>query len=80
VRAVQTCFACPSQWDAWTSDGTYLYLRYRSGHGTVQDKDNRVVASFTHGDEFAGHMGLREFCRRAGVGLASECGERVELL
>ena len=36
VRAVQTCVACPSQWDAWDADGNYYYLRYRSGHGSVR--------------------------------------------
>jgi hypothetical protein len=35
VRAVQTCQACPSQWDAWDADGNYYYLRYRSGCGSV---------------------------------------------
>lgn len=35
VRAVQTCTACPSQWDAWDADGNYYYLRYRHGHGEV---------------------------------------------
>nr|WP_241195874.1 hypothetical protein [Streptomyces sp. SID10362] len=33
---VQTCSAFPSQWDAWTSDGQYLYLRYRHGEGSVE--------------------------------------------
>ncbi|MER7766992.1 hypothetical protein [Kitasatospora sp. NPDC096140] len=36
VRVVQTCSACPSQWDAWTADGQYLYLRYRHGEGSVE--------------------------------------------
>lgn len=36
ARVVQTCTACPSQWDAWTTDGRYLYLRYRSGWGTAE--------------------------------------------
>ncbi|MFC9247427.1 hypothetical protein ACFT7S_26525 [Streptomyces sp. NPDC057136] len=36
VRVVQTCSACPSQWDAWTADGQYLYLRYRHGEGCVE--------------------------------------------
>jgi hypothetical protein len=36
VRVVQTCCACPSQWDAWTADGQYLYLRYRHGEGCVE--------------------------------------------
>lgn len=35
VRAVQTCTACPSQWDAWDEEGNYYYLRYRHGLGTV---------------------------------------------
>jgi len=35
VRVIQTCQACPSQWDAWDADGNYYYLRYRSGYGTV---------------------------------------------
>lgn len=35
-RVVQTCSAYPSQWDAWTADGQYLYLRYRHGEGCVE--------------------------------------------
>jgi hypothetical protein len=35
VRAVQTCQACLSQWDAWDLDGRYWYLRFRHGHGTM---------------------------------------------
>lgn len=30
ARVVQTCGGCPSSWDAWTTGGRYLYLRYRS--------------------------------------------------
>lgn len=36
VRVVQTCSAHPSQWDAWTAEGQYLYLRYRHGEGCVE--------------------------------------------
>ncbi|WP_187413133.1 hypothetical protein [Streptomyces sp. WAC01526] len=36
VRVVQTCSAQPSQWDAWTAEGQYLYLRYRHGEGCVE--------------------------------------------
>jgi hypothetical protein len=32
---VQTCEACPSQWDAKTEDGKYVYIRYRWGSLTV---------------------------------------------
>ena len=66
-RAVQTCFACPSQWDAWTVDGHYLYLRYRWGSGTVDDEDGTEIASFTTGDPYGGVMDLDEFAERAGL-------------
>lgn len=33
---MQTCSAYPSQWDAWTAGGQYLYLRYRHGEGCVE--------------------------------------------
>jgi hypothetical protein len=36
MRVVQACPAYPSQWDAWTADGQYLYLRYRHGEGCVE--------------------------------------------
>ncbi|GAA1245426.1 hypothetical protein GCM10009665_40360 [Kitasatospora nipponensis] len=36
ARAVQTCGGCPAQWDAWTTGGQYLYLRYRHGQGSVE--------------------------------------------
>ncbi|WP_280503832.1 hypothetical protein [Nocardia farcinica] len=36
VRAVRTCRAYPAQWDAWTEDGTYLYIRCRFGRLTVE--------------------------------------------
>lgn len=35
ARVVQTSTGRPAQWDAWTTDGQYLHLRYRSGYGTV---------------------------------------------
>ena len=36
TRAVQTCFACPSQWDMWDANGNQYYVRYRWGHGRIQ--------------------------------------------
>jgi len=33
MKAVQTCSACPSQWDAWDLDGNYWYLRHRHSRG-----------------------------------------------
>jgi hypothetical protein len=39
VRVVNTCVAAPAQWDAWTNEGQYLYLRYRHGIGRVEEHD-----------------------------------------
>ncbi|WP_255369534.1 hypothetical protein [Kitasatospora sp. MBT63] len=36
ARVVLTSPTNPSQWDAWTGDGQYLYLRYRHGVGSVE--------------------------------------------
>lgn len=35
ARAIQTTDCLPVQWDAWTGTGQYLYLRYRSGVGSI---------------------------------------------
>jgi hypothetical protein len=39
VKAVQTCMACPAQWDAWDSEGRFWYLRYRHAHGEARRYD-----------------------------------------
>lgn len=84
VHAVQTCAAVPSQWNAWTANGQYLYLRYRSGRGTVDTYDSPdwetwttppdgAIARFGEGFEtssYDGEIGLEEFCERAGLTLA----------
>jgi hypothetical protein len=82
VRAVQTCFACPSQWDGWDADGNYYYLRYRSGHGEIRqyrtenwsespvDEYIGTVASFTYGDMLDGSISLDGFAHLAGIALA----------
>lgn len=54
ARIVQTCEAFPSQWNAWTPDGQYLYLRYRSGRGSVDAFDNPDPA--TWGDWAQGNI------------------------
>ncbi|MFI6530262.1 hypothetical protein [Streptomyces uncialis] len=36
ARVVQICGARPPQWDAWTTGGQCLYLRYRHGEGTIE--------------------------------------------
>ncbi len=35
----QTCRLCPSQWDAWTDDGRYMYIRHRHGYLSVETAD-----------------------------------------
>lgn len=73
TRAVQTCYACPSQWDAWDQDDRYLYLRFRHGHGTARRRDDdgrRLVAEFSTDDQYDGVISLEEFARRAGFQLA----------
>lgn len=79
AKAIQTCTACPSQWDAWTTDGQYLYLRYRSGIGTVEqqpgpDPDtwdlgtDAVIAQFGE-PSMDGSISLQDFCAAAGLTL-----------
>jgi hypothetical protein len=31
TKIVNTCPGCPAQWDAWTSEGKYYFIRYRWG-------------------------------------------------
>jgi hypothetical protein len=78
VKAVQTCSACPSQWDAWDDQGNYWYLRYRWGEGTAQilsgpdaDISSDPELSFSYGDSLDGSISLHEFCYRAGIELVS---------
>lgn len=78
-RVVETCMACPSQWDAWTTDGQYLYLRYRHGIGSVEtqpsndsdtwDMDRPPLIEWDD-DTGNGDIGLDEFLEKAGLQLA----------
>jgi hypothetical protein len=84
ARVVETCAACPNQWDAWTTSGQYLYLRYRSGIGTVDAYDapgpdgwtvppDGRTARFEDCDEPpAIDIELDEFLERTGLRLASD--------
>jgi hypothetical protein len=87
VRTVRTCVACPSQWNAWTADGQYLYLRYRSGIGTADtytspdlDTWTRIpdgnVARFDTDDRHHSELDLDEFCDLAGLTLADDVDEQ----
>ncbi|MFD4660334.1 hypothetical protein ACFWP2_32480 [Kitasatospora sp. NPDC058444] len=85
TRVVQTCSACPSQWDAWTADGQYLYLRYRHGEGCVEwhpgpEADTETPESWNEGRSGllvewddgtkGGDISLEDFLAAAGLALA----------
>lgn len=76
IKAEQTCWACPSQWDAWTDEGRYVYLRYRHGYGSavyyddeITDHGRDVVKEFYYGDSLDGVISLEDFCIQAGIEL-----------
>jgi hypothetical protein len=80
VRANQTCYACPSQWDAWDADGSQYYLRYRHSYGSAErvrrgadewlDGGRReTVGEFETDETDGGVISLEEFCERAGLEL-----------
>ncbi len=78
VRAVRTCWVCPSQWSAWDADGNYWYLRYRWGTGsavTPSPGNPDTYLTFDTGDSLDGYIELDEFCRKAGLILALETEE-----
>lgn len=84
-RVVQTCVAAPSQWDAWTEDGHYLYLRYRHSQGRVEWHPSPDVDTWKttdpvlirwedprrDADDYVGNpmIELHEFLERAGLQL-----------
>lgn len=78
ARVVQTCWACPSQWNAWDVDGNYWYLRYRHGRGTAERQPSPDTGTWTNfppaifftneGTELAdGWISFEDFCRHAGL-------------
>lgn len=81
ARAVQTCGGRPSQWDAWTDQGQYLYLRFRHGVGSVtpypsedyEAWDPDVRPAIEWDDETAeGDISLEDFLAKAGMDLAPD--------
>jgi hypothetical protein len=71
VSLKQTCSACPSQWDAQTSDGRYVYIRYRWGMLRVDIAasreawvDERTTLCYVpHGDSMAGSLSTEDMKR-----------------
>jgi len=79
VKAIETCAAAPSQWDAWDLDGNYWYLRYRHSRGTAERqpgpdwqtwtlKEPNISFQAQEGDADA-WMDLETFYERAGLNL-----------
>ncbi|MDJ1137577.1 hypothetical protein [Streptomyces iconiensis] len=75
VRVVQTSSAAPLTWDAWTSDGQLLHLRYRFGVGTVTPHDaDEPATRFGRLSMQDREITLQDFCERAGLHLAPDPG------
>ncbi|MGW8703262.1 hypothetical protein ACWGOK_41225 [Streptomyces eurythermus] len=78
THAVQTGFGRPSQWNAWTDKGQYLYLRYRSGVGSVTayssadpeewDGNVKPLIEWADGTD-SGDISLADFAQRSGLTL-----------
>lgn len=65
-KVVQTCVACPSQWDVWDEDGVFYYIRYRGGRGTIlKDNYETLVFQWEGPDGLDGYISwaeLMELC------------------
>ena len=83
ARVIETCPACPSQWDAWDSDGQYWYLRYRHGRGTAERQPGPDISMWDNNSpqiDFDGEangmedgiISLEDFCRLAGLNLTPD--------
>jgi hypothetical protein len=87
ARVVETCSACPSQWDAWTATGQYLYLRYRFGIGTVDTYDSTDCETWTRPPDgevarfgessLDGDINLADFLQATGLQLAPDAEVRT---
>lgn len=80
ARVVQTTCCVPVQWDAWTTEGQYLYLRFRQGHGSVTpypsndwenwDLNTQPIAEWDDGT--GGYdIALDDFLARSGMQLGT---------
>jgi hypothetical protein len=81
VRAVQTLDSCPSEWDAWDSEGNYWYLHYRFGWCTAERQPGPDTDTWSESPpalsfnmsaergEYDGEIDLEDFCELAGIEL-----------
>ncbi len=42
AKLVQTCEACPSQWEGYTDENEKVYIRYRWGYLSVEIDDKEI--------------------------------------
>ena len=69
TKLIQTCNACPSQWDAWAEDGTYYYIRFRHGYLSVNSGDVDGPEVFCYADDRMadGYMEAQEMLELTGM-------------
>ena len=69
----QTCFACPSQWEGRTTDGRFVYVRFRHGRLSVGIANTFFEAIRQedyvdmHGDHLDGFITTEEMLDRTGM-------------
>lgn len=70
VRIEQTLDFCPSEWDAYDSDGDYYYIRYRYGFLSVNKGEIMGESVFARQvkDHLSGVMSTEEMLRITGFG------------
>ena len=73
AHLVQTCSACPSQWDAWDEHGTYYYVRFRWGFLSVnrRDVDGEEVFGEQISDGLDGWLSTEDMLARTGMVLTT---------
>lgn len=69
TKLVQTCTACPSQWEGELDNGDEFYVRYRHGNFTVDINGKEVI--YKEINRMAdGFMEEEEMLREAGFTLS----------
>lgn len=63
----QTCNVCPSQWDVYTEDNKYIYIRYRFGFLEVVlnafndfGEEPKVLLAVEYGDDYDGYLSFEK--------------------
>jgi hypothetical protein len=56
-KILNTCSACPSQWEGTTEDNQNIYVRYRWGHLSICFRPSGdEIFDLDYGDTFDGFM------------------------